>query len=131
MLKLACLYDLFELPDCAAELLISRGGFLPSDERERLLDLLVSGRPGSYAEHMALFEQDYKAFYPSRLKAAAEPVSIASPENVDGTNTVKRVRHLRKRLVTLRKKNASLRERLRARDKQIEELTRQADRNRR
>ncbi len=131
VLKLACLYDLFELPDCAAELLISRGGFLPSDERDRLLDLLVSGRPGSYAEHMALFEQDYKAFYPSRLKAAAEPVSIASPENVDGTNPVKRVRHLRKRLVTLRKKNASLRERLRARDKQIDELTRQADRNRR
>jgi hypothetical protein len=127
VLKLACLYDLFELPDCAAELLINRGGFLPPDEREHLLDLLVTGRPGSYAEHMALFENDYKALFPSRLKLAAESVS----KDVASNTPVKHVRHLRNRLVTLRKKNASLRERLRARDKQIDELTRQVDRNRR
>jgi FkbM family methyltransferase len=129
--KLACLYDLFDLPDCAAELLIGLGGFLAPDERERLLDLLVTGKPGSYAAHMALFEKDYKAFYPSRSKSTAESVPAASSKDVADNASDKRVRHLRKRLVTLRKKNASLRERLRARDEQIDQLTRQVDRNRR
>jgi FkbM family methyltransferase len=117
VLKLACLFDSFDLPDCAAELLVSRGGFLQPDVREHLLDLLVTGEPGSYAKHMALFEADYKALYPNRLKSSAAAVDRKAP--------TKQVRHLRNRLVTLRKKNASLRERLRARDERIDKLTRQ------
>jgi hypothetical protein len=139
VIKLACLFDLFDLPDCAAELLINRGGFLQFDDREQFLDLLVTGRQGSYAEHIALFEKDYTAFYPSRLKAvadvpadvAAPQAVIAAPENGDPEIPAKQVRHLRNRLVTLRKKNASLRQRLRARDERIDELTREVDRHRR
>jgi FkbM family methyltransferase len=122
VLKLACLFDSFDLPDCAAELLVSRGGFLQPDMREHLLDLLVSGEPGSYAKHMALFEDDYTALYPTRLNPPAPAV--------DGKAPTKQVRHLRRRLVTLREKNASLRERLRARDERIDKLTRQDNPNR-
>ena len=122
VLKLACLFDLFDLPDCAAELLLNRGEFLRPDEREHLLDLLVTGEPGSYAEHMSLFENDYKALYPSRLNSRTPGVDHETP--------TKQVQHLRSRLVTLRKKNASLQERLRARDERIDKLKRQADRHR-
>jgi FkbM family methyltransferase len=121
VLKLACLFDSFDLPDCSAELLVSRGGFLRPDVREHLLDLLVTGEPGSYAKHMALFEDDYEALYPRRMNSSA-------PEPDPKTN--KQVRHLRKRLVTLRKKNALLRERLRARDERIDRLTRQGESSR-
>ena len=122
VLKLACLFDSFDLPDCAAELLVSRGGFLQPDVRDHLLDLLVTGEPGSYAKHMALFEEDYQALYPTRLNPPAPAVDRKTP--------TKQVRHLRSRLVTLRKKNASLRERLRARDERIDKLTRQGDHDR-
>jgi hypothetical protein len=124
VLKLACLFDLFELPDCAAELLVNRSSLVPPDDRARLLDLLASGQPGSYAEHVTLFEQDYKAFYPTRLRAAAIPQTAAGTKAEPDDAPAKQIRRLRDRLIALRDKNASLRKRLKAKTERIDQLVR-------
>ena len=128
VLKLACLFDLFDLPDCAAELLVNRGAFLQPDVRDSLLDLLATGEPGSYKQHVAAFEKDFKAFYLSRLRKAQEMAVDLDEEGGEGEAQSKLVRHLRARLVSLREKNASLRERLKARSERIEQLTRRLER---
>lgn len=64
VLKLACLFELFDLPDCAAELLVTRGGALAADVRDRLLDLLAGGGQGAYAGLVDRFEDDSKMWYP-------------------------------------------------------------------
>jgi Methyltransferase FkbM domain len=130
VLKLACLFDLFELPDCAAELIINRGTFLQPAIRDQLLDLLAAGEPGSYATRVGLFERDFEAFYPSRL-----PPVMSGPTSVDtvrpdkgAEGAEKQVRRLRDRLTALKVKNASLRERLKVRDDRIDQLTRRVER---
>lgn len=68
LLKLACLYELFGLPDCAAELVLTHG-----DRLERviytapLLDALtpeLDGRRVSHAEYLATFRRDPSRWYP-------------------------------------------------------------------
>jgi hypothetical protein len=65
VLKLACIYELYRLADCAAELLITfrdRLGF----DIEPYLDLLtpeINGQQLSYREYNAAFERDPKAFF--------------------------------------------------------------------
>ena len=73
LLKLACLWELFCAPDCAAEILLGhRERLSPLVDVDRLLDVLtppLDGRPVSYREYMAAFEEDPTRFYP----AAEEP----------------------------------------------------------
>jgi FkbM family methyltransferase len=74
VLKLAALFELFGLGDCAAELLMARGGFLDPAMRTALLDALVptvAGQTGvSHADHLASFTKDPQSLYPSRRKVA-------------------------------------------------------------
>jgi FkbM family methyltransferase len=113
VLKLACLFDVFELPDCAAELLQNRGSFLDEPTRDVLLDLLVSGKRGSYAELVAAFNADVTQFYPSRLEST-ESLPAKAAETVDGNGPVSRGK--------LEGKIAKLRDRLKERDAQLERL---------
>ncbi len=78
LLKLAALFELFRLPDCAAELLLSRrerlGGAI---DEERALDLLTQslmGQPRSYREHLRLFETDLDSFFPWTSKLPRPPM---------------------------------------------------------
>lgn len=68
LLKLACLYELFRLPDCAVEILLSHREQLTSlVDVERLLDLLtpsLDGQRVDYRDYVAVFEQDPTRFYP-------------------------------------------------------------------
>jgi len=128
VLKLACLFDLFDLPDCAAELLVNRGASLQPGLCDELLDLLATGEPGSYAKRVALFEHDFKAFYPSRLRRATSPPDPDVDQESEDDAAPKLARHLRDRLVTLRDKNAALRERLRVKGERIDQLTRRLER---
>lgn len=68
LLKLACLYELFQLPDCAAEtLLVHRKRLSSLVDVDRLLDLLtppLDDQPVSYREYVAAFEKDPTRFYP-------------------------------------------------------------------
>lgn len=70
LLKLACIEELFELPDCAAELLLTHRERLQElVDVDSLLDLLTprgpDGRHVPYAEHVARFEEDPRSFYPT------------------------------------------------------------------
>jgi hypothetical protein len=71
LLKLACLYELFRVPDCAAELLLRHEQTLsPVIDVGRALDLLtprLRGRRLSYAEYIATFDRDPSAFYPRQI----------------------------------------------------------------
>jgi FkbM family methyltransferase len=68
LLKLACLYELFELPDCAAELLLThRDALAELVDVDALLDLLtppLDGEQVSYRDYVAAFRADPTRFYP-------------------------------------------------------------------
>ena len=101
VMKLACLFELFELPDCAAELLLNRGDFIDAETRESLLDLLTSGAPGSYRAHIAAFEEDHTQFFQSRMTNS--PV-------LSGELSIEQ--QAQERLARLTHKNTRLREKL-------------------
>ena len=92
LLKLACLYELFQAPDCAAEILVThREGLSPLVDVERLLDLLtppLEGRVVTYREYLAAFEQDPTTFYPQ-----PEPEPEPEPEPPPPT-PVQRAKHV-------------------------------------
>jgi hypothetical protein len=119
VMKLACLYDNFNLPDCAAELIVNRAGFLEATLRDRLLDSLVSGEPGAYAAHMALFENDYTSFYPSRREPQASGEADAPGQSFDSMEVEK----LRERIARLSRRNTQLEERLKDREQRVEFLS--------
>ena len=137
VLKLACLYDLFGLPDCAAELLRVRGG----GRSRELLDALaaeVNREPMSYEETVRRFEADPQRLFPSRLKQDAE-AAAASPEPSSqvgsggsatsgaAAETPVPARELQRKVARLEKKIEELQDRLRRRSERIEQLTRERD----
>jgi hypothetical protein len=81
LLKLACLYELFLVPDCAAEILVThREQLAPLVDVDRMLDLLtptLDGRVVSYREYVAAFEQDPTRFYP---KPTWKPVPTSNTQ---------------------------------------------------
>ena len=65
--KLAALLALFGLPDCLAELFITRRALVPEPLRLAVLDRLPAemGYGGTtYQDHVAAFERDPRSFYP-------------------------------------------------------------------
>lgn len=68
LLKLACLYEIFQVPDCAAELILSNyAGISPLIDPEYLLNALtppLHGRQMSYREYVAEFERSFESFFP-------------------------------------------------------------------
>ena len=69
LLKLACLFELFQLPDCAAELVIVyRDRLKTLIDPTILLNLLtprLHGVERSYDEYLKLFEENPEAFFPA------------------------------------------------------------------
>jgi len=81
LLKLACLYELYRMPDAAAEILVERRAELePLVSVDSLLDALtppLGGRKVGYAEYVAAFSADPTSFYPDRSDAPpAEPPTV-------------------------------------------------------
>lgn len=68
LVKLLALYELFRLPDCAAELLVERReAFASRFDVDRALDLLatqIAGCSRTYAQHMRLFATNVEGFFP-------------------------------------------------------------------
>jgi hypothetical protein len=87
LLKLACLYELFQLPDCAIELLLlHEEGLKDSIDVRHALDLLtppLDGQEVSYDEYVAAFEQDPYSFYPQDANALVTVKRVAA-EGVGG-----------------------------------------------
>lgn len=74
LLKLACLYELFQAPDSAAELLLryekTLGELIDVRAALDLLTPRLRGRRVSYAEYLAAFDRDPSALYPRWIKLA-------------------------------------------------------------
>jgi len=68
LLKLACLYDLFNVPDCAAELINHhRARLAEVCEPQALLDALtptLNGRQLNYTDYVDEFVRSFESFYP-------------------------------------------------------------------
>jgi hypothetical protein len=69
VLKLACLFELFRLPDCASELIVTyRDRIAAVLDVDPLLDALTpplpDGREVDYASYIREFERDYRTFFP-------------------------------------------------------------------
>ncbi len=65
LLKLACMFELFDLPDCAAEILLRFGDSIGRKDTALLLDLLVPRLDGvklSYQEYLARFNAEPRSF---------------------------------------------------------------------
>lgn len=112
VLKLAALFDLFELADCAAELLIARPTFTTTEERGRLLNLLVksAGFAGTYEAHLERFENDPSAFL---LRHQSPSMADAVSPAVDqGISARRQIEDLTQQLETCQRKYRTCRERL-------------------
>lgn len=105
LLKLACLYELFRVPDCAAELIVTRRDALSQiTDPDKLLDLLtpwLDGRKVSYREYIAAFEERPERFYPP---LPGETAAVASSPPVEAPRFRDRLRRrlareLRERLL--------------------------------
>jgi FkbM family methyltransferase len=70
LLKLAALYELFQLPDCAAELIVvHRDRIAELADPEKMLDRLtpqLNGRQLTYNEYVAAFRDHPEAFFPDK-----------------------------------------------------------------
>jgi len=70
ILKIACVQELFNLPDCAAELLIMfKKQLSPIIDVDHCLNLLARDMNlyESYEEHMQQFKTNTKSFYPTDI----------------------------------------------------------------
>jgi len=70
LVKLACIAELFEMPDIAAEILVKRSAIVGRlVDIDKLLDLLtppLDGQRVRYRDYIAAFESDPTLFYPGR-----------------------------------------------------------------
>jgi FkbM family methyltransferase len=82
LIKLACLYELIGLPDCAAEVLNRfKRRVAEFGDREPLLDALTPpllGEQVSYREYIARFERNTELFLPSAAKASPEASAVSA-----------------------------------------------------
>lgn len=95
LLKLACLQELFCLPDCAAEVLLAfRAQLEPLLDVDEALDLLTpqdDGLPATYPEYVAAFERDPASFFPpveESWPVLGEPAPDAPPRDPMPTTRV-------------------------------------------
>lgn len=95
ILKLACLFELHGLNDCAAELIqANREALREALDTDRALDLLTKGfynEFDSYAEHMEAFENDRAYFLPG-MHGLMEQYGIGYAEYIDLMKTLRSMR---------------------------------------
>lgn len=85
LLKLICLFELFGLPDCAAELALARReDIAPLVDVTWLLDALtppLMGKTVSYEEYVATFLAEPESFFPGKGLGQASEGSYAAYES--------------------------------------------------
>jgi FkbM family methyltransferase len=115
VLKLACLFDLFSLPDCAAELLVTRD----VNGSGALLDALAKAVSGteSYEDAIRRFADDPRHLYPGRMNR--EPESEATVARPASEEPSPQVKALQRKVERLEKKIGELQERVRRRDERL------------
>ena len=106
LLKLAALYSLAQLPDCAAEILVNfREHLAPIFDIETGLDILtqaahIDDMPSTYREYIAAFEADDPCFYPRPSGGREAPTqdSATSADNCVGQASANEARAENERL---------------------------------
>ena len=87
LLKLACLLELFRLPDCAVELILHHRTTLETVvDPDELLDLLtppLRGGTVTYDEYVAAFESDTESFFPMDPAPAADERQVRAAAATD------------------------------------------------
>jgi hypothetical protein len=146
VVKLACLFDLFGLPDCAAELLVTHRELIGEVVTRLLDDLVRTADTGvSYEEFIRRFEADPQQMYPGRMArddafqapgvtsprsavaeswpaaAASRPIAQTPRASSPETSDLQELRNLVERQ---QNKIAVLQERLRRRSARLQRLTR-------
>jgi hypothetical protein len=116
LLKLACLYEIYSMPDCAAELIVAYRGELDKIvDAGKLLDFLtppLGGRAVTYDQYLREFTERLDRFFP--FARGVNPFDLVAPDN--GLK-------LGDRIAIMEEQNAVLREALRLKDAMIEEKT--------
>ncbi len=108
LLNLACLFDLFSLPDCAAELLLVFSSRASGHiDIEHALDLLVPDGfrgAGTYREYIRRFEAGDPRFFNYRTddRKAIEPAQEHSPSVDDSNRSVRELAHAQHALEEMR-----------------------------
>lgn len=93
ILKMACLQEIFGLPDCAAELLVTFRDKLSSRiDVDQCLDLLTQDMNiyKSYEEHLAEFKKDPKNFFPTPMIKEPKQSFISKVANKILVHCIKR-----------------------------------------
>lgn len=75
ILKLASLFELYGMPDCAVELLIAGSGQYPALSDPKFLDMLtptLHGENYSYQQYVQIFRQQPEVFFPGYEKTCSE-----------------------------------------------------------
>lgn len=85
LLKLVALFDLFGLPDCAAELLLARPELTKEEDQNHLLNLLVksAGFNRTYEQHVKCFEESVDSFFPKSYAKPQAPQAEPFDERLD------------------------------------------------
>ena len=136
IVKLACLFDLFGLPDCAAELLIKHRDVVGDCAVPLLNDLAQAAASStlSYDEFIGQFEADPQRMYPSRRVGDASapspasalpepaPAQVVEPPQAEESESAD-LAELRSLVERQQSKIAALQERLRRRSARLAELT--------
>jgi FkbM family methyltransferase len=102
LLKLACLFEIFGLNDCAAEVILRhRDQFAARTDPDRLLDLLTPPLHGityKYADYINLFRGDVRRFFPG-WQAPSAGDGASAPAGPRPRRTVRSIlRGIRRRL---------------------------------
>lgn len=147
-LKLCCLYSLFGLDDCAAEILSCSSALADLPERQSLLDAITPPLFGDleYREYMARFDADPSAWLPQNLAAASRGAADRRDQDVGageraaddllpvdrlqsvGMGTASNaslraiIKDMRSRITSLKKMQRKLRQRLDDREAKIKRL---------
>jgi hypothetical protein len=98
VLKLAALYELFGVPDCAAELIVAHRKRIGTVvDPDRLLDLLtppLDGEALTYRDYVEVFRSDPHRFFPGILSTKRVVRDLAKPAKHAGRILVRYVRNV-------------------------------------
>ena len=116
LLKLCCLFALYELDDCAAEVLVTSDALSALPERTWLLDALTPRVFGdeTYDAYISRFNGDPSQWLSGKRSERARARAVDTSADAD-----ERIAQLKSRVVELKRQNIELRQRLRKRKERL------------
>ena len=122
LLKLCCLFALYELDDCAAEVLVTSEALSALPERTWLLDALTPRVFGdeTYDAYISRFNADPSQWLSGKRSEHDRAPSVDTTADADA-----KIAKLKSRVVELKRQNIELRQRLRKRNERLASVLKQ------